>query len=122
MQETTERPEAQAKTIYVCASVLGLKEFSLLNLGQSEILLYQRAGDEFAVIERFREESHSAETNGNAEILLQGNNASQLSEDFKANAQHTLKFMASNLVAKGQKVILGTISRSSPWSYCRRDF
>jgi hypothetical protein len=46
-----------------------------------------------------------ATANGNAEILLQGSDARQLREDFNANAQRTLEFMASNLVAKAQKVV-----------------
>jgi hypothetical protein len=77
---------------------------TLLNLGQSEILLCEREND-FAVIERFRGESPYARANGNAEILLQGNDAGQLAEDFNGNAQLTLEFMSSNLVAKAQKVV-----------------
>lgn len=77
---------------------------TLLNLDQSDILLCQRGEHEFAVVERFRQDSPYARANGSAEILLQGNNAVQLAEDFKANAHHTLEFMASDLVAKAQKV------------------
>jgi hypothetical protein len=77
---------------------------TLLNLGSSDILLCEREGD-LAVIERFRGDSPYARANVNAEILLQGSDASQLAEDFNGNAQHTLKFMASNLVAKAQKVV-----------------
>jgi hypothetical protein len=77
---------------------------TLLNLGQSDILLCEREGD-FAVIERFRGESLYAKANSDAEILLRGDDARQLAEDFKANAQLTLEFMASNLVAKAQKVV-----------------
>jgi len=46
---------------------------SLLNLGQSEILLCQRADYDFAIIERFRDDSVYARANGSAEILMQGN-------------------------------------------------
>lgn len=77
----------------------------LLNLGQSEILLCQRADYDFAIIERFRDDSVYAKANGGAEILMQGDRNRQLTEDFKANAQHTLKFMASNLTAKAQKIV-----------------
>jgi hypothetical protein len=77
---------------------------TLLNLGQSEILLCEREND-FAVIERFCSDSPYARANGNAEILLRGDSARQLMEDFKANAQLTLEFMASNLVARAQKVV-----------------
>lgn len=77
----------------------------LLNLGQSEILLCQRADYDFAIIERFRADSVYAKANGSAEILMKGNRVRQLTEDFKANAQHTLEFLASNLTAKAQKVV-----------------
>src|SRR2546426_684735 len=72
---------------------------------KSDILLGQRADGEFAVIERFRPESLYGEHNGSAEILLQGDDPVKLNRDFTANAQHTLKFMASNLTAKAQKIV-----------------
>ena len=77
----------------------------LLNLGQSEILLCQRADSDFAIVERFRDDSTYAKANGGAEILMQGSRNRQLTEDFKANARHTLEFMASNLTAKAQKIV-----------------
>ena len=75
----------------------------LLNLGQSEVLLCQRE-NEFAVIERFQADSPYAKANGNAEILMQGSDARQLTEDFNADARLTLEFMGSNLTAKAQKI------------------
>lgn len=77
----------------------------LLNLGQSEILLCQRADYDFAIIERFRDDSAYAKTNGSAEILMEGSRPRQLTDDFKANAKLTLEFMASNLTAKAQKIV-----------------
>ena len=77
----------------------------LLNLGQSEILLCQRADYDFAIVERFRDDSVYAKANGGAEILTQGERNRQLTEDFKADAEHTLEFMASNLTAKAQKIV-----------------
>lgn len=59
----------------------------LLNLGQSEILLCQRADNDFAIVERFREDSAYARANGGAEILMEGSRNRPLTEDFKANAQ-----------------------------------
>ena len=59
----------------------------------------------FAVIERFDEDSPYAQANGSAQILLQGNDAHQLTAEFKANAGLTLEFMASNLTAKPQKIV-----------------
>jgi len=77
---------------------------ALLNLNHSEIQLCQR-GDEFAVIERFHDGSPYAQANGNAQMLWKGNDAQAVAEAFKADARLTLEFMASNLVAKAQKII-----------------
>jgi hypothetical protein len=77
----------------------------LLNLGQSDILLCQRADNDFAIVELFLEDSTYARANGGAEILMHGSRNRQLTEDFKANAQLTLEFMASNLTAKAQKIV-----------------
>lgn len=77
---------------------------TLLNLGQSDILLCQQQ-NQFAVIERFREDAPYAKANGTAEITLEGNDARQLAVAFHANTRHTLEFMASNQVATAQKVI-----------------
>jgi hypothetical protein len=90
----------------VCTSEIGVWQVrsTLLNLGQSDILLCQRK-NEFAVIERFRDESLFAKANGSAQILLDGNDPIRLSNQFQENAQLTLEFMASNMVAKAQKII-----------------
>lgn len=90
----------------VCTSQLGVWQVrsTLLNLGQSDILLCQKQG-EIAVMERFRNESPYAKANGNMEILLQGNDSRELAAAYNANASHTLEFMASNQVATAQKVI-----------------
>jgi hypothetical protein len=76
----------------------------LLKLDRGDVVLCERE-NEFAVIERFPNGSRYAQTKGSAEILLQGNDVKKLSEDFRANAQLTLEFMASNLAAKAQKIV-----------------
>jgi len=76
----------------------------LLNLNQGEILLCQR-GNEFAVIERFQEDSPYATANGDAQMLWKGNHARALTDAFKDDARLTLEFMASNLTAKAQKIV-----------------
>jgi hypothetical protein len=86
---------------------------ALLNLNRSEIVLCQR-GNDFAVIERFEEESPYAQTNGPAQILLQGNNAGELKSEFQANARHTLAFMASNATAKAQGIVWGYFQEHKP--------
>lgn len=77
---------------------------ALLKLDHGQVLLCQR-GDEFAVIERFRDDSLYAQANGNAQMLWKGGDAPAVVEAFKADARQTLEFMASNLVAKAQKVV-----------------
>jgi len=86
---------------------------ALLNLKRGEILLCRR-GDEFAVIERFDQDSPYAQAKGQAEILMQGNDANQLAHEFKANAQRTLEFMASNATAKAQKIVWGQFYDQKP--------
>ncbi len=86
---------------------------ALLNLKRGEILLCRR-GDEFAVIERFDQDSPYAQVKGQAEILIQGNDANQLAEEFKGNAQRTLEFMASNATAKAQKIVWGQFYEQKP--------
>jgi hypothetical protein len=104
LSESRQLPVSSETEIYTPQIGRWQVRSALLNLGPSEILLCQRE-DDFAVIERFRNDSPYARANGNAEILLQGRDAGQLAEDFNRNAQLTLEFMASNLVAKAQKVV-----------------
>jgi len=99
----------------VCTSKLGVWQVhsTLLNLGQSDILLCERQ-NEFAVIERFRDGSPYAKANGIAEILLEGDNPREVAAAFHANARHTLEFMASNQVATAQRVIWGHFQEHNP--------
>jgi hypothetical protein len=66
------------------------------------------------IIERFQEDSSYSQVNASAEILMRGDDPHQLIADFKANAQHTLEFMASNLAAKAQKVIWEQFPNNRP--------
>jgi hypothetical protein len=99
----------------ICTSQLGVWQVrsTLLNLGQSDILLCQKQND-FAVMERFKDNSPYAKANGIAEILLERNNPSELTAAFNANAKHTLEFMASNQVATAQRVIWGQFQEHRP--------
>jgi hypothetical protein len=99
----------------ICTSQLGVWQVrsTLLNLGQSDILLCQKQND-FAVIERFRDNAPYAKANGIAEILLERNDPRELAAAFNANAKHTLEFMASNQVATAQRVIWGQFQEHHP--------
>lgn len=108
LKEQLDKPNQirASKEKEVCTSEIGVWQVrsTLLNLGQSDILLCQRK-NEFAVIERFKDESLFAKANGNAQILLDGNDPLRLANEFKENAQLTLEYMASNMVAKAQKIV-----------------
>jgi hypothetical protein len=99
----------------ICTSKLGVWQVrsTLLNLGPSNILLCQKQ-DDFAVIERFRDNVPYAKANGIAEILLERNDPLELAAAFNANARHTLEFMASNEVATAQRVIWGQFQEHRP--------
>jgi hypothetical protein len=99
----------------ICTSQLGVWQVrsTLLNLGQSNILLCHKQND-FAVIERFRDNVPYAKANGIAEILLERNNPREAAAAFNENAKHTLEFMASNEVATAQRVIWGQFQEHRP--------
>jgi hypothetical protein len=86
---------------------------TLLNLGQSDILLCQQ-GNNFAAIEHFRDRASYAKANGIAEILLERNDPTELMTAFNENAKHTLEFMASNQVATAQKIIWEQFPENRP--------
>ena len=87
-------PDGKAWTAYA----------QLLTLPMTEILLCRQA-EEWAIIQRLDSSSPYAQANGETEILLKGNNVRALVTEYLAQTDHTLKFMARNLVAHAQKVI-----------------
>jgi hypothetical protein len=89
----------------------------LLTLNQSDVLLCERLtrdGKEFAVIDRFNSDSPYGNANGAAQVHLTGNDPVLLVQDYAANAEHTLRFMASNMVATAQKIVWRRYASSSP--------
>jgi hypothetical protein len=89
----------------------------LLKLNHSDVLLCERmAGDEkeFAVIERYKSDSPYARANGNVAVLLTGNDPAVVVQDYAANAQHTLRFMASNMVGMAQTVVWERFASQNP--------
>jgi hypothetical protein len=88
-------------------------EARLFTLPKSEVLLCHRPR-EYAVIQRFAEDAPYAKANGRTDVLLTSTDAGQLVSEYAAQAQHTLRFMASNLVAKAQKVIWERFSENNP--------
>src|SRR5205823_9894129 len=59
-------------------------------------------------------DSPYARAHGSAEVLLTGDNARDLTNEYMAQAQHTLRFMASNLVAQAQTVVWDQYSHANP--------
>jgi hypothetical protein len=90
---------------------------SLLKFRNSQIFLCDRAikgAKEFAVIERFNADSPYAQANGAAEVLLVGDDPVLLVQEYAARAEHTLQFMASNLVAKAHRIVWARYASTSP--------
>src|ERR1700691_4197084 len=87
----------------------------LVQLNQSEVFLCQK-GTEYAVIERFSENSRYAMANGPAEIMLTGNNERQVLQDYAQNERQTLQLLATDLTAKVRE----TLAAQHPDLNCRR--
>lgn len=90
----------------------------LLKLNHSDVLLCERltaqGKKQFAVIERYQDEAPFAHANGTAHVLLVNDDASQAVQDYTARAEHTLRFMASNMVARAQTIVWERFANQSP--------
>ena len=87
----------------------------LVQLNQNEVFLCQK-GAEFAVIEKFSENSRYAAVNGPAEIMLTGNNERQLLQDYVENERQTLQLLATDLTARVRE----TLAALHPEQNCKR--
>lgn len=90
----------------------------LLELSHSDVLLCERltaqGKKQFAVIERYQDESPFVHANGNTQVLLVSDDALQAVQDYRARAEHTLRFMASNMVARAQTIVWERYANQSP--------
>ncbi len=89
----------------------------LLKLNHSDIFLCERMtadGKQFAVIQRYENDSPYAQANGNTTVMLVSDDAQKAVEDYVARAEHTLRFMASNMVATAQKVVWERVASQNP--------
>ena len=78
----------------------------LMKLGQSEIFLCETAterGREFAVAERFSDDSPYARANGPCELLLTGTDSDRLRRDYVECERKTLRLMATDIVTQAQE-------------------
>ena len=91
------------------------RQAQLLMLPKSAIFLCRHPTEnEFAIIQRFPAESAYAKANGQGEILLKSADAGHLVSEYAGWAQHTLRFMASNLVSKAQRVAFEQFPEHNP--------
>jgi flagellar biosynthesis component FlhA len=87
----------------------------LLKLPKSTIYLCRHPTEnEFAIIQQFPAESAYAKANGQSEILLRNDDSRQLVSEYVGWAQHTMRFMASNLVARAQRVAFEQFPEYNP--------
>jgi hypothetical protein len=89
----------------------------LLKFGNSETYLCERSArglKEFAVVEKFPSDSPYARANGDAEVLLLGDDPVTLVEQYAASAQQTLRSMANNLIAQAQRIVWRRYASTSP--------
>jgi len=107
---TIEIPNVPADRWRICSA--------LLKFRNSQVFLCDRqpvqGAKEFSVIERFPTDSPYAQANGDAEVLLVGNDPVLLVQEYAARAEHTLQFMATNLVAKAHRVVWARYASTSP--------
>ncbi|HUK82750.1 MAG TPA: hypothetical protein VLZ12_09005 [Verrucomicrobiae bacterium] len=87
----------------------------LLQLPKSAILLCRHlVKDEFAIIQQFPADSGYAKARGQAEVLQRASDPRELVREYGNQVQHTLRFMASNLVAKAQRVAFEQFPEHNP--------
>lgn len=89
----------------------------LLKLTCTDVFLCERItsdGQRFAVIEKYGDESPYAKANGATNMLLLSNDALQAVRDYSERADHTLQFMASNMVGTAQKVVWQRVASQNP--------
>jgi hypothetical protein len=106
--EQLDRVQPDAKSLETVTTANG-KNWNahavLLNLPKGEILLCREPeGNQWAIVQRFHTAGRYAQTHGEAFVLLTGNSAREVVDDYSLQARHTLRFMARNLTAKAQGV------------------
>lgn len=100
-----------------CNAMLWHARSQLLKLNHSDVFLCERlagGAKEFAVIELFKNDSSYAQANGNMQVLVTGNNPALVIQDYASNAEHTLRFMASNMVAQAQTIVWERFANQNP--------
>jgi hypothetical protein len=87
----------------------------LVKLPKSRILLCRPHNvPDWFVIQEFEEASTYAKSHGRTEILAQGQNVRDVVMNYVAQANHTLRFVERNLVAKAQKMVWREFPQHNP--------
>ena len=87
----------------------------LLKLSKGDVVLCRRAeATDWAAIQRFEKNAPYAQAHGATEILLSGTDARAVTAEYREQAQLTVRFMASNLVAKAQKIAWEQFPENNP--------
>jgi hypothetical protein len=94
---TTQKPPVSWK---VMNRILKFELGSILLCGRDE-----GEGKEYAIIQRFLPQSLYAKANGELVILSQGDDPVHLVQEYVERARHTLRFMASDTVARAQEIV-----------------
>ncbi len=116
-QTIQEQPSSSPDTVATITAegIEWQRQAQLLTLPKSAVLLCRHPTEnEFANIQRFPAESAYAKANGQGEILLKNADAGHLVNEYAGRAQHTLRFMASNLVSKAQRVAFEQFPEHNP--------
>jgi hypothetical protein len=116
-QTVLEQPSSSPNTVATITAegIEWQTQAQLLTLPKSAVLLCRHPTEnELAIIQRFPAESAYAKANGQGEILLKSADAGHLVNEYAGRAQHTLRFMASNLVSKAECVAFEQFPEHSP--------
>jgi hypothetical protein len=112
-----EQPSSSPDTVATITAegIEWRRQAQLLTLPKSAVLLCRHPTEnEFAIIQRFPTDSAYAKANGQGEVLLKSAYAGHLVSEYAGRAQHTLRFMASNLVSKAQCVAFEQFPEHNP--------
>jgi hypothetical protein len=122
-QQTTWKLREGLSDAIAIVTVEGIEwhaQAPLLRLPKCAVFLCRHPTEnEFAIIHLFPAESAYAKANGQDQVLLRNSNLRQLVGEYAACVQHTLRFMASNLVARAQRVAWEQFPEQSPGKVVR---
>jgi hypothetical protein len=101
-----EKPDSKSFEIVTANGKNWNAHTVLVNLPKSEVLLcHEPKADQWAIVQRHNTAGRYAQAHGEASVLLTGNSAREVVDEYSSQANHTLRFMARNLTAKAQGIV-----------------